>query len=282
MFTNPFAQVSTFIPTAVMQGYVVLMILMVIGGTIVDMVLKKNAKYFFENARKAQTQAKRSVGVAEKTSLAMQTVAKEVLTSGEFANPQRRLSHLFTMYGFVLFVVTTAILIFAYPTAADQAPGILGLLWHLGALMLCFGGYWFWFRIRVDVSAEGHPWYRIVRADIFILSLLAMATFALIWSVLQIAGVSGLDILFFVLFIAATTVLFGTVYWSKFAHMFFKPAAAYQKRVIKADGSRENLPEVPDLNDPAVQKMYPDIPEYMGDKPPYMGLGINREAPSHY
>lgn len=282
MFTNPFAQVSTFIPTAVMQGYVVLMILMVIGGTIVDMVLKKNAKYFFENARKAQTQAKRSVGVAEKTSLAMQTVAKEVLTSGEFANPQRRLSHLFTMYGFVLFVVTTAILIFAYPTAADQAPGILGLLWHLGALMLCFGGYWFWFRIRVDVSAEGHPWYRIVRADIFILSLLAMATFALIWSVLQIAGVSGLDTLFFVLFIAATTVLFGSVYWSKFAHMFFKPAAAYQKRVIKADGSRENLPEVPDLNDPAVQKMYPDIPEYMGDKPPYMGLGINREAPSHY
>ena len=282
MFTNPFAQVSTFIPPEVMQGYVVLMILLVIGGTIVDMVLKKNAKYFFENSRKAQTQAKRNVSMAEKTSFAVHTVAKEVLTSGEFANPQRRLSHLFTMYGFILFIVTTVILLFGYPTAADQAPGILGLLWHLGALMLCFGGYWFWFRIRVDVSAEGNPWYRIVRADIFILSLLAMATFALIWSALQIAGVSGLATLFFVLFIAATTFLFGTVYWSKFAHMFFKPAAAFQKRVILADGSRENLPEVPDLNDPAVQQMYPDIPEYMGEKPPYMGLGINREAPSHY
>ncbi len=282
MFTNPFAQVSTFIPPEVMQGYVVLMILLVIGGTLVDMVLKKNAKYFFENSRRAQTQAKRNVSAAEKASFAVQTVAKEVLTSGEFANPQRRLSHLFTMYGFILFIVTTAILIFGYPTAADQAPGILGLLWHLGALMLCVGGYWFWFRIRVDVSAEGNPWYRIVRADIFILSLLAMATFALIWSVLQIVGVSGLATLFFVLFIAATTFLFGTVYWSKFAHMFFKPAAAFQKRVILADGSRENLPEVPDLNDPAVQQMYPDIPEYMGEKPPYMGLGINREAPSHY
>jgi hypothetical protein len=65
--------------------------------------------------------------------------------------------------------------------------------------------------------------------------------------------------------------------------MFFKPAAAFQKRVIKADGSRENLPEVPeDLSDPAVGERYPDIPVYMGQKPPYMGLGINREAPNHY
>ena len=282
MFTNPFAQISTFIPPEVMQGYVLLMILLVVGGTIVDMVLKKNAKYFFENARKAKSQAKRTVGTSEKASLAAQTLAKEVLTSGEFANPQRRLSHLFTMYGFILFIVTTGILIFSFPTAADQAPAILPLLWHLGALMLCIGGYWFWFRIRVDVSAEGNPWHRVVRADLFILSLLAMATSALIWSILQAAGVSGVSTLFFVLFIASTTVLFATVYWSKFAHMFFKPAAAFQKRVIFADGSRENLPEIPELTDPAVKKMYPDIPEYMGDNPPYMGLGINREAPNHY
>ncbi len=282
MFTNPFAEVSAFLPPAVMQGYVVLMILLVIGGTVIDMLHKKNAKYFFENARKAKAQAKRSLSASEKASLAAQTLAKEVLTSGEFANPQRRLSHLLTMYGFILFILSTGILIFSYPTAADQAPAILALLWHLGALMLCVGGYWFWFRIRVDLSAEGNPWYRIVRADMFILSLLVMATSALLWSILQSVGVSALSILFFVLFIAATTVLFSTVYWSKFAHMFFKPAAAFQKRVILADGSRENLPEIPELTDPAVKQMYPDIPEYMGDNPPYMGLGINREAPNHY
>ncbi len=281
--TNPFAELSAFIPTAVMQGYVVLMVLLVAGGTILDMVHKKNAKYFFENARKARKDAKRTVSGGEKASLAVQTLAKEVLTSGEFQNQQRRFSHLFTMYGFILFIVATAILILGYPTPADQAPAILPALWHLGALMLCFGGYWFWFFIRVDVSAEGHPWYRVMRADIFIVSMLAMATFALIWSALQAGGVSGWETLAFVLFIAATTVLFGTVYWSKFAHMFFKPAAAYQKRVIKADGSRENLPEIPDdLSAPDVKERYPDIPEYMGDNPPYMGLGINREAPNHY
>jgi len=46
-------------------------------------------------------------------------------------------------------------------------------------------------------------------------------------------------------------VLFGTVFWSKFAHMFFKPAAAFQKKIIMADGSRENLPDEYDLTDPA-------------------------------
>jgi hypothetical protein len=148
--------------------------------------------------------------------------------------------------------------------------------------MVCLGGYWFWFFIRVDVAAEGNPWYRVVSADLFILSLLATTTFALVWSALQANGVAGWMTLFFVLFIAATTVLFGTVLWSKFAHMFFKPAAAFHKRVTKADGSMENLPEVPDLTDPAVQERYPDIPEYLGKNPPDMGLGIKREAPNHY
>jgi hypothetical protein len=88
--------------------------------------------------------------------------------------------------------------------------------------------------------------------------------------------------LFFALFIASSTALFGSVFWSKFAHMFFKPAAAFQKRVTKADGSRENLPDDYDLTDPAVQQKFPDIPEYMGTNPPNMGLGIKRETPNHY
>jgi hypothetical protein len=165
------------------------------------------------------------------------------------------------MYGFVIFAATTAIMIFGY--AGSATPAILPLLWHVGALLLCIGGYWFWFFIRVDVAAEGNPWYRVMRADLFILSLLATATFALIWSALQAAGASGWDTLFFILFIAASTVLFGGVLWSKFAHMFFKPAAAFQKRVAEADGSRDGLPE------PA-------------DKPEQFGLGIKRLAPKNY
>ncbi|MFW5452259.1 adenylyl-sulfate reductase [Thioalkalivibrio sulfidiphilus] len=263
-----------------MQIYVVAMILLVIAGVLIDVMHKKSAKYFFENAKKQEKNARRSVSSGEKVGLAVQTIVGEVLTSSEFSHrgeQQRRVSHLLTMYGFIVFVVATAVLIFAHPTSGEA--GIWPLLWHLGALSLAVGGYWFWFFIRVDVSAEGNPWYRVVRADLFIVSLLAMATFALLWSFTQGSAIGWL---FFVLFIAASTTLFSTVIWSKFAHMFFKPAAAHQKKVTKADGSQENLPDVGELTDPKLQARYPDIPEYMGTNPPNMGPGITREPPRHY
>ncbi|MEJ2508022.1 MAG: adenylyl-sulfate reductase [Gammaproteobacteria bacterium] len=283
MFThNPIAELSAFIPPIAMQWYVVAMVILVVLGTILDMAHKKSAQYFFENAKKAQKSAKRTLSGGEKASLAIQTVAGEVLTSSEFKSTRRRISHLFTMYGLIVFIVATAVLVFAYPTPDKPAPTYWPVLWHLGALALAFGGYWFWFAIRVDVASEGVKWYNFNgRGDIFIVGLISTATFALLWS--WTAGAAGwLHMLLFWLFVASSTVLFGSVYWSKFAHMFFKPAAAYQKKCVKADGSRENLPADYDLTDPAVQKRFPDIPEYMGTNPPNMGLGINREPPRHY
>jgi hypothetical protein len=277
--TNPFYELSTFISPAVMQGYIILMVVLVIGGTILDMLHKHSAQYFFENAKRAQKDAKRTLSGGEKASFAVQTVVNEVLTSSEFKRIRRRISHLCTMYGFIIFVASTAVLIFGYAT--EPAAGIWPVLWHLGALLLCFGGYWFWFYIRVDVSAEGVKWYNFNgRGDIFIVGLITMPTFALLWSATM--GSGSLNMLFFVLFIACSTVLFGSVYWSKFAHMFFKPAAAYQKKCIMADGSREGLPADYDLTDPAVHARFPDVPEYMGKNPPNMGPGYSAERPSHY
>jgi hypothetical protein len=274
MFTsNPFATLSGVISPEMMQGYIVLMVLLVMGGTILDMIHKKSAKYFFENAKKAQKSAKREVSGGEKVAMATSVLVKEVLTSGEFSNPRRRLSHLLTMWGTILFIVTTASMIFS----PESTSTLLPQLWHIGALMLAVGGYWFWFAIRVDVSAEGLSWFRFERADLFILSLLATSTFALAWS---FTG-GGLSVLF-ALFILSSTVLFGGVYWSKFAHMFFKPAAAFQKRVIMADGGRENLPPDYDLTDPEVQRKFPDVPMYMGKNPPNMGLCIKAERAKHY
>ncbi|MCW9048693.1 MAG: adenylyl-sulfate reductase [Gammaproteobacteria bacterium] len=283
MFTsNPFSELSEFVPSMVMQGYIILMVVLVVGGTILDMIHKKSAQYFFENAEKAKKSAKRNVDSGEKASIAIKVLLDEVLTSGEFCNMKRRLSHLLTMYGFIIFVATTVIMIFGYSTPEASTPNILPVLWHIGALMLCVGGYWFWFAIRVDVSAEGLTWYRFERADLFIVSLLSTMTFALIWSYTQSSGIAGWSTLFLVLFVVSATVVFAGVYFSKFAHMFFKPAAAFQKRVTRADESRENLPTDFDLTDPTVQAKFPDIPQYMGKKPEYMGLGIKRESPNHY
>ena len=266
--TNPFAELSGSVSPAIMQTYVVIMIILVAGGTLFDVWHKKSAKYFFNNWRNARNKGVRQVNGGEMAFLATQTAAVEVLTSGEFCNPRRRLAHLLTMYGFVAYVATTAIMVFGYPTSATPTPVLLPLLWYLGALMVCVGGYWFWFFIRVDVAAEGNSPFRIVRADLFILSLLASTTLALIWASVQAAGSSGTNVVLG-LYLIATTVLFGSIPWSKFSHMFFKPAAAFQKRVAEANGSRSNLPgpaDVPEKLGSEERALYERLRE-LGGKP---------------
>jgi len=275
MFTvNPFAELSALLSPAVLQTYVVLMIVLVAAGTLFDIVHKGSAKYFFENWRRSKARGARQVGGGELLSIAVRTALVDVLASGEFCNRKRRIAHLLTMYGFVLYVVTTAVMIFAYPTPVTPTPAILPQLWWLGALMVCVGGYWFWFFIRADVAAEGRSPLRLMRADLFILSLLASVTLALLWA----AAGGGTGVLFG-LYVLATTVLFASVPWSKFAHMFFKPAAAFEKRVSKADGTAENLP-TQSRDDPEQQRRH--SMELLQTAPMQMGLGIKREPPRHY
>ena len=268
MFTsNPFLALSASIAPAVMQTYVLVMIFLVAAGTLFDVVHKGSAKYFFQNMRK--TKGAQPLGGGELVSIAVQTAVVDVLASGEFCNPRRRIAHLLGMYGFVLYVLATVVLVFN----ASASP-VWTQLWWLGGLMICVGGYWFWFFIRVDVAAEGHSPFRLMHADLFILSLLASATLGLLWA----AAGGGTGVLFG-LYILATTVLFAAVPWSKFAHMFFKPAAAFEKRVSKANGTANNLP-TQTRDDPEQQKRH--SMELLRDAPMDMGLGIKREAPRHY
>ena len=279
MFTsNPFAGISPSISPGVMQAFVILMIVLVAAGTLFDILHKGSARYFFENWRRSKSRSKKEVSVGELVSIAIQTGVVDVLTSGEFCNQRRRIAHLLTMYGFVLYVVTTVIMVFGYPTPATPAPAILPQLWWLGGLMVCLGGYWFWFFIRVDVASEGGSPLRLMKADLFILSLLASVTLGLIWAWMQARGMAGANVAFG-LYILATVVLFGGVPWSKFAHMFFKPAAAFEKRLSEANGTVQNLPTLT-RDDPEQQQRH--SMELLRDAPMDMGLGIKREAPRHY
>ncbi|NKB75996.1 MAG: adenylyl-sulfate reductase [Gammaproteobacteria bacterium] len=261
--TNPFSELALSISPGIMQTFVIVMVLLVIGGTIFDVIHKKSAKYFFENMKRSKSNGIKSVNGGEKASIAVKTIAEDVLTSAEFCSTKRRIAHLLTMYGFILFAVSTAVMIFSYSDAGAATPQIWPILWHVGAFAVCLGGYWFWFFIRVDVAAEGNSPFRLMKADLFVLSLIATTTFALLWSILQSSGGDVWATIMFVLFVLSTIVLFGGVPWSKFAHMFFKPAAAFEKRLSVADGSRNNLPQ------PA-------------DAPAKFGLGIKRDLPRHY
>tara|TARA_B100000686_G_scaffold172578_1_gene179773 strand:- start:358 stop:1158 length:801 start_codon:yes stop_codon:yes gene_type:complete len=262
---NPFAELSNFLPSIVMQSFVIVMVVLVVIGTLVDIIHKKNVKYFFENAKKAKKSAKKILTTGEKTAVVIKTIAYDVATTSELGAGKRRAAHLLGMYGTILFWISSVIMIFCYTTTSSHTPLIWPIIWHVGAIMTVLGGFWFWFFLRVDVYSEAHPWYRIIKADLFVLALLASASFGLIWSYLQFLNLNDRwdDKVFLVLYVISNLVLFGGVYWSKFAHMFYKPGAAIQKNLAEADGSRDNLPP------PA-------------DKPEQFGLGIEREAPKHY
>jgi hypothetical protein len=270
---NPFAVAGASLPAGFLQAFLVLMVLAVVAGTLFDIVHKGSARYFFANMRKSKDKG-RALGAGERVSIAMQTAVVDVLASGEFCNQKRRVAHLLGMYGFIVYVVATAVMVFGYPTDATPTPAIWPLLWWIGAVMVLVGGYWFWFFIRVDVAAEGNSPFRLAKADLFVLSLVASVTLAVAWA----ATGGGVGVLFW-LYIIATIVLFGGVPWSKFAHMFFKPAAAFEKRVSRANGTAENLP-TQTRDDPEQQKRH--SMELLRDAPMDMGLGIKREAPRHY
>ena len=263
LHTNPFSVLAEVVSPLAMQGFIIAMIVLIALGTIIQMINHKNLTYFFNNAKKAKLSATKELGLGEKTSIIAKTTVVDIGTTSELGFGKRRLAHVLGMYGTILFWVSSAVLVFCYTGAGKSNSEKWSTLWHVGAILTCLGGYWFWFFLRVDVSAEAHPWYRIIKADLFVLALLACATFGLAWSYTQYNGQVGLSFLFLTLFILANLALFGGVYWSKFAHMFYKPGAAIQKNLAEADGSRDNLPP------PA-------------DAPEQFGLGIKREEPKHY
>ena len=265
LLINPFATLSETIPPIFIQWFVIVMAILVVVGTLLDIIHKKNVKYFFENAKKAKLSAIKTLSTGEKISVISKTIVSDIATTSELGAGKRRMAHLLGMYGTILFWIGSVIMIFCYSTPSSDTPNVWPIIWHVGAIMTVLGGSWFWFFLRVDVYSEAQPWYRIIQADLFVLALLASALFGLIWSFLQSLNLNNRwdDKLFLILFIISNIVLFGGVYWSKFAHMLYKPGAAIQKNLAEADGSRDNLPP------PA-------------DAPKQYGLGIDREKAKHY
>ena len=265
MFINPFAVLSETVPSIFLKGFVLFVLALIFLGTVIQMIHHKNITYFFNNAKKAKLAAKKKLSTGEKFSVIAKTVANDIATTAELGAGKRRVAHVLGMWGTILFWIASVIMIFCYSSNDTVTPKLWPMMWHIGAIMTCVGGYWFWLFLRVDVLSEAYPWYRIIKADLFVLALLACATFGLAWSYTQSLNLGNRwdDKVFLILYIVSNLVLFGGVYWSKFAHMFYKPGAAIQKNLAEADGSRDNLPP------PA-------------DAPEQFGLGIKREEPKHY
>ena len=137
MYTiNPFAELASSIPPVVMQTFLIVMVLFVVGGTLFDVIHKGSARYFFDNFRKSREQGSK-VNFSSKLRIAVHTLLSDVLTSSELIGWKRRTAHLLGMYGFILNVVATFMMVMFYTASDIVTPAIWPKIWVIGAIMVC-------------------------------------------------------------------------------------------------------------------------------------------------
>ena len=95
-----------------MKFFVILMVLLIVIGTGLDMLHKKNVVFFLEMLKK-QKSAKTQLSTV-KTAVILKTVASDIATTSELGFSQRRIAHVLGMYGTILFWIGSFVLIFGY------------------------------------------------------------------------------------------------------------------------------------------------------------------------
>ena len=66
---NPFSALAEIVPAIAMQGFVIAMAALTLVGVLVDILHKKNVKYFFENAKKAKKNAQIELTTGKRTAV---------------------------------------------------------------------------------------------------------------------------------------------------------------------------------------------------------------------
>ena len=128
---NPFAVLSETVPPIFMQWFVIVMAILVVVGTLLDIIHKKNVKYFFENAKKAKLSAKKTLSNGEKISVISKTIVTDIATTSELGAGKRRVAHLLGMYGTILFWIGSVIMIFCYTSSSSETPSLSVSYTHL-------------------------------------------------------------------------------------------------------------------------------------------------------
>ena len=100
---NPFSGLADLVSPLAMQGFVILMVGLVVLGTLMDIIHKKNVKYFFNNAKKAKKNAKIELTSQSKNFSHLKTVAHDIATTAELGRGKRRVAHVLGMYGTIIF-----------------------------------------------------------------------------------------------------------------------------------------------------------------------------------
>lgn len=223
--------------------FVAIIVIGAVGGIAYDAIgRKKIAAYRYE------IEWKRGYGRGNPTGesgahVFLRVLFGNILSSGEIAScndrhldSARRGAHILLFYGLILAVISMLGRAAFFPTLNAYPisnPWVLAT--EVGYAMFLAGGLSMLF-FRVNVRSEMNSMGHTIRADMFILSMVAASImqfilFAADWSGSTIAAHAALYI-----FIPVTAFPFLSMAWSKFPHIVYKPAFALRRELDEAMG----------------------------------------------
>ena len=83
LLTNPFSILAETVSPIFMQSFVIVMAILVVVGTLLDIIHKKNVKYFFNNAKKAKLSATKTLSTGERITVISKTIVSDIATTSE-------------------------------------------------------------------------------------------------------------------------------------------------------------------------------------------------------
>ena len=89
---------------------------------------------------------------------------------------------------------------------------------------------------RVDYSFGDSKFVTFKAADLFLLNLIAYSVAGFVLEAARLAGVLLMTEIFLLVYMGITALLFVSIPWSKFPHIFYRAAYSFQKRSDENSG----------------------------------------------
>ncbi|MEM0120526.1 MAG: hypothetical protein QW688_03680 [Thermoprotei archaeon] len=232
------ANINSILPPVFFEVFVGVLFAAMILGLAYDALAGRKLAYFRAERRMVVAasggvgRGVNVVGVVGRTLVANLATSRELAKCGA----SRRASHELMLWGFILSVLVVVVKAYAYPKANLADPtSVLGVLLNLGGLLVLVGGIWYLW-LRVNVSSEANSVSRFVRADIFVLSLLANAVLGFVLEGVNLSGSIVATEVVLGIYLPVTAFMFFSVPWTKFSHIFYKGAYAIQRELDRERG----------------------------------------------
>jgi hypothetical protein len=236
--------INMFLPASYFRLYVLILVLGAVLGILYDAVGRGKLK-----AYRHEREWKRSFGGtagethASHASVITRVLIRNILFSGEIASCReanidrpRRAAHLLLFWGFIISALSMLLKAFVYPTLnASPLTNPLEISTNTGNAMLLLGGLLMLF-MRVNVRSEKDSMFRLIRADMFLFSVILAIIFQFILEFVDLSGSLLATEIVLILYLPVTAFPFLSMAWSKFPHIVYKPIYAMHREIDAADG----------------------------------------------